>query len=549
MGKKQRKESMIKYRNSRKLSLQSTIIFVVVCATVVSLIVSAILIRNYVVEKEYVNTKEKIATVANLVAANTEVQGGITGTVSNNTLQDFSLEVSKMTNVDFVVVLNKDLIRLSHPDATVIGQPFSNLADAKKTLSGKGHYSVQEGVLGDGIRYFSPVKNDQGEVIGVVCVGLTLATVNKEVEAAQSKILIGLLLGLIVGVVGAIFLAQKVKLILFGLEPSEIATRLGEKEIIEDEVSEGIVAIDAYKNVMLVNREATQMFKKMNLQMDVAVNQPLEEHLYTVLFEEIFNTHVKIKDQVLYLNGLEVIASIAPMFIEGNFYGAVATFRDQSEMQHMIHELSGTQQYIDSLRAQTHEFMNKMHVILGLIELQKYEEVTGFIQQLSYDYQEEVGFVTEKIKVPAVAGFILGKINEAKEQDVDIVLAEASYLPELKMGNSIHILLQILGNLLDNAKEAVINQELKTVELLLNYDLEGEIFIIQVTDTGVGIPLEIKEKMFKRGFSTKGEHRGFGLNLIQKIVTNHQGFIEVTTNEPQGTRFYIELPYEMGEEE
>ncbi|WP_338356807.1 Spo0B domain-containing protein, partial [Enterococcus faecium] len=40
-------------------------------------------------------------------------------------------------------------------------------------------------------------------------------------------------------------------------------------------------------------------------------------------------------------------------------------------------------QYIHSMRAQTHEFMNKLHVISGLIDLKKYEEVTHFIQQLN----------------------------------------------------------------------------------------------------------------------------------------------------------------------
>ncbi|MEG2602086.1 MAG: ATP-binding protein, partial [Carnobacterium sp.] len=272
-----------------------------------------------------------------------------------------------------------------------------------------------------------------------------------------------------------------------------------------------------------------------------------DEVLYSVLFEQVFETKEKLKDQALYLSGIEVIASVAPIFIEGDFAGAVATFRDQSEMQNLIHELSGTEQYIDSMRAQTHEFMNKMHVILGLIELEKYSEVTRFIRQLNNDYQEEVGYITEKIKVPAIAGFLLGKINEAKEQGVEIILEEQSFLPELKTGESIHLLLQIMGNLLDNAKEAVAHTLDKRVTLLVSYDLEGQILIIKVTDSGQGIAADIQAKMFERGFSTKGEHRGYGLNLIQTIVTNHQGFIEVKSQQNQGTTFYIELPYEMEE--
>lgn len=541
------KKGLVNVPKRKKLSLQSTIIVVVTAATLVSLVVSAVLIRNYVIAKEFENTKEKIANIANLAAESSIVKDGLLGLVEQDEVQDYAQMVVDTTNVDFVVVLDTNMIRLSHPDETVIGETFSNVKDAKKALSGKSHYSEQIGVLGDGYRYFNPVFNSSGEVIGVVCVGLTMDTINRDVSDAQWKILVGLGLGLIVGVIGAIFLAQKIKSILFGLEPSEIATRLSEKEIIENEVSEGILAISSNQEIVLVNREAIKMFAQSDIQQEIKLGVHLDEVLYSVLFEQVFETKEKLKDQALYLSGIEVIASVAPIFIEGDFAGAVATFRDQSEMQNLIHELSGTEQYIDSMRAQTHEFMNKMHVILGLIELEKYSEVTSFIRQLNNDYQEEVGYITEKIKVPAIAGFLLGKINEAKEQGVEIILEEQSFLPELKTGESIHLLLQIMGNLLDNAKEAVAHTLDKRVTLLVSYDLEGQILIIKVTDSGQGIAADIQAKMFERGFSTKGEHRGYGLNLIQTIVTNHQGFIEVKSQQNHGTTFYIELPYEMEE--
>lgn len=541
------KKGLVNVPKRKKLSLQSTIIVVVTAATLVSLVVSAVLIRNYVIAKEFENTKEKIANIANLAAESSIVKDGLLGLVEQDEVQNYAQMVVDTTNVDFVVVLDTNMIRLSHPDETVIGETFSNVKDAKKALSGKSHYSEQIGVLGDGYRYFTPVFNSSGEVIGVVCVGLTMDTINRDVSDAQWKILVGLGLGLIVGVIGAIFLAQKIKSILFGLEPSEIATRLSEKEIIENEVSEGILAISSNQEIVLVNREAIKMFAQSDIQQEIKLGVHLDEVLYSVLFEQVFETKEKLKDQALYLSGIEVIASVAPIFIEGDFAGAVATFRDQSEMQNLIHELSGTEQYIDSMRAQTHEFMNKMHVILGLIELEKYSEVTSFIRQLNNDYQEEVGYITEKIKVPAIAGFLLGKINEAKEQGVEIILEEQSFLPELKTGESIHLLLQIMGNLLDNAKETVAHTLDKRVTLLVSYDLEGQILIIKVTDSGQGIAADIQAKMFERGFSTKGEHRGYGLNLIQTIVTNHQGFIEVKSQQNQGTTFYIELPYEMEE--
>ncbi|WP_411852853.1 ATP-binding protein [Vagococcus salmoninarum] len=70
---------------------------------------------------------------------------------------------------------------------------------------------------------------------------------------------------------------------------------------------------------------------------------------------------------------------------------------------------------------------------------------------------------------------------------------------------------------------------------------------MKITDFGQGIPQNIQDNMFKRGFSTKGDNRGYGLNLIHRILTDHDGLIEVKTQADLGTTFYIELPYEREE--
>lgn len=103
-------------------------------------------------------------------------------------IQDYSLGVMHNVNVDFVVILNHDLIRLSHPNATMVGKPFSDLNDARRALSGQGHFSENIGILGKGYRYFTPIFNQQHEVIGIVCVGLTMRTLNHDLMQAQYTI-------------------------------------------------------------------------------------------------------------------------------------------------------------------------------------------------------------------------------------------------------------------------------------------------------------------------------------------------------------------------
>ncbi|WP_236674680.1 ATP-binding protein [Enterococcus sp. BWR-S5] len=525
----------------RSFNLQTTIIFVVCCSTLVSLIVSAILIRNFILNRNDETTNEKISSVAKIVSTNEIVKEGLLNGDSELTVQSFAADVMKAANLDFVVVMDTDMIRLSHAAPSYIGQKFSDEEDAKKVLSGEAFFSRKIGVLGNGYRYFVPVVND-GEIIGGVCVGLTSQSMGIYVSDAQKKILLSLLLGLTVGIIGAVFLAQKMKTILLGLEPEEIAAQLSEKEIIENEVEEGLIAISPTKQIILLNRGAKELFATSSLEMDSQLGEVIDENLYEVLFKATLEEKTEIRNQYMYLNGIEVIASVSPIFSEEQFFGAVATLRDQSEMMKLLEELGGTEQYINSLRAQTHEFLNKLHVISGLIDLEKFDEVSEFVQQLNHHYTVEVGYITKLIKVPAIAGFLLGKINEAKEQQVEMILADDSYVPEMLVDESVHALLQILGNLLDNAKEAVLKKGEGQVRIHLTFEEEGQLFILEVCDDGIGLSKEAHQQLFNVGFSTKGENRGFGLNIVKRIIEEYDGVIEFSSRKTGGTVVYLELP-------
>ncbi|WP_146032470.1 ATP-binding protein [Paenibacillus sp. F4] len=538
-----RLKSKSKPRRQFKVSLQFMIIILVVLVIIISLIISLLLIRNFVINKHFDNTKEKLSGIAKMVASDNDVIRNVEQGTPVKQIQDYSLGVMHNVNVDFVVILNHDLIRLSHPNATMVGKPFSDLNDARRALSGQGHFSENIGILGKGYRYFTPIFNQQHEVIGIVCVGLTMRTLNHDLMQAQYTIFGGLMLGLFSGVLGAIILAQKIKTILFGLEPQEIATRLREKEIIENEVAEGIIAISADKKIMLMNKEAQAKYQLANQEMKAPIGEQLDTNFYNVLFKRVFDDKKKIKDRSFYVNGIEVIATVTPIYIENEFFGAVATLRDQSEMIHLSNQLSGTKYYINSLRGQTHEFMNKMHVISGLIEMRKYAEVSQYIQQLNHRYQDEVGFLTERIKVPALAGFIMGKINEAREQNISVLLAESSNVSNVEMQDIVHDVIHILGNFFDNAIDSILQKkEPGKIELKLNYECEGNVFILKVKDNGLGIDFEMQKRIFEHGFSTKGEDRGYGLNLVKTMVENHQGIIELDSQPGLGTSIYVELP-------
>lgn len=534
-------------KKEQRFSLRVIIIFIVIFSTLISLIASGLLIKNYVIKQELKRTKDKISSVARITASQGEIIESLEHKSAEIDIQEISLAITKAANVDFVVVLDKELIRLSHPDADVIGQPFSNIPDAKRALEGDSHFSTEDGVLGKGTRYFEPIKNKSGEIIGVVCIGLISKTIDTDISDAQSKLIYGLLFGLGVGVIGATYGAYRIKKILFNLEPYEIANLLYDKEVIENEITECILAINLDREVILLNREASLLLKKIDGSFEIGLNQKIPDEIFEALFNATFDKREKSKDQTITLGDIEIIANMSPIFSKEIFSGGVVTFRDQSELTHLVQQLSGTEQYIDSLRAQTHEFMNKMQVIMGMIELKQYDQVTSYMQYLHKNYQSDVGYITDKIKSPAIAGYLLGKVNEAEEKKINFTIMPESYLPELKTDTDTHELLQILGNILTNAFDAVTAENNKQVFLLMKYEEEGQIIMLDVMDSGTGISEEITHQIFDNRFSTKNHDRGYGLYLVKKIVTAKKGIIEFSAVADGGTHFYVEFPV-IGEE-
>ncbi|MBO0486876.1 ATP-binding protein [Vagococcus fluvialis] len=535
-------------RKEQRYSLRTIIIFIVMISTFISLIASGILIRNYVVNQKIHQVEEKIKLITDMVARQPEIIQALETPANNETdIQQLASDIMKDTQVDFVVVLDKNLIRLSHPDQTAIGKPFSNIPDAKLALDGKSHFSTKEGILGEGTRYFTPVKDNQGNVIGVICVGLRSITIDAELEEAHTKLLIGLFLGLSVGVLGATYGAYRIKKIIFNLEPYEIANLVYDKELVEQEITESILAINLNKQIILMNKEAQKLLKIIDSSYNLKLNDFLPEKLYEALFESVFISKQKIKDQRLSIDQLNIVVNTSPIFAKNKFRGAVVTFRDQSDLTLLIQQLSGTEQYIDSLRAQTHEFMNKMQVIMGMIELKQYDDVSRYINKLHNNFQAEVGYITDKVKSAAIAGYLLGKAGEAQEQKITFILDPNSYLPELTESADIHELLQILGNVLTNAFDAVKLEFVKEVTLSLNFDSEEEIIIITISDNGCGIDLSYANLIFNNKFSTKSTNRGYGLYMVHKTITSRAGLIEFSSTKDLGTEFYIEFPITKGE--
>jgi PAS domain S-box-containing protein len=101
---------------------------------------------------------------------------------------------------------------------------------------------------------------------------------------------------------------------------------------------------------------------------------------------------------------------------------------------------------------------------------------------------------------------------------------------------------QVFMNLLSNAIQAIQGQGTITIETSINK--HKQILSISISDTGIGIPVAIKEKIFEPFFTTKdaGKGTGLGLSITYGIVQQHKGSIDVKSEQGKGSEFIINLP-------
>lgn len=521
------------------LKLRTKITLLVFVVVALALFTANIVISDKVKGNTEKSLAEKAADIARIAARSRVVIDGLTGRGNAGDVQAFAEEIRRVTNVEFIVVMDMNSIRLSHPNVVRIGEPFVG-GDEGAVLAGGEYISEAIGTLGPSLRAFCPVYGPDGRQVGAVSVGILLDKVQQAVDQSRAGIYLAIFIGLLVGIVGAVFLAGNVKKTLFGLEPSAFARLMQERVAMLQSVREGIIAVDKDAVITLVNGEGLRLMARAGLKGD-PLGQDVEAFVPNTRLKDVLETGIAEHDQEQDLNGLILLTNRVPIMVDGEIVGAIATFRDKTEIKQLAEQLTGIRNYAEALRSQVHEFMNKLHVILGMVRLECFDELAAYISGVAQQYQHEVGFVARRIKDPVLAGFLLGKLSRAREAGVELSLDEDSCLPAPGDSAVIHELITISGNLVDNAFEAVENSPQKRVDISLACD-RGLLTLV-VSDSGGGVPAERRQDIFAQGYSTKAAGRGMGLFLVRRSLDKLGGQIAVAAAPGGGARFTVTLPY------
>lgn len=537
----------------RPLRLGTIIILLVCLVLAISLAVTNWLVSQRVVRMTQDYFEGKAKDVSHFMSESIIVKDALSGRRLQTDVQQFAETIRRVSGVEFIVVVDMNGIRYTHPNPEMIGQRFVG-GDDTPVYSGKEFSSVAEGTLGKSMRYFTPVFDADGRQIGAISVGILMNIIEENLTATRVMVLIGVLAGFTIGIPGAFLLAGRIKKILFGLEPEEIARLFEEKNALVQSVREGILGVDKEMRITVVNQEAARLFAVAGIT-DAVIGKNVEEVVPNTNLHYVIETGLPEYDQEQELHGVRILTNRLPVMVKGEIVGAVATFRDKSEVTRLAEQLTGVKLYADALRSQTHEFMNRLHVILGLIHMGKYDRVSEYIKKVSLQVQDEVGYVMSRIKDPVLAGFVMAKLSSAREKGIVLVLSEDTYVPEIGDVVSESDVSTILGNLIENAMDALgasssADGVAQTFEkkITVHMAVEESGLSMIVCDSGEGIEDALRELILEKGYSTRGDQRGLGMYLITRILEKYSGSLDISRSDLGGAKITVLIPIDLGGE-
>lgn len=445
------------------------------------------------------------------------------------------------TGASYVVVIDLDRVRHSHPDPALIGR---KITEPIATLDGKPHIGIDVGVTGRSANGKAPLYAPDGRMVGEVSVGILESSATAALWSVLPAYAIWFAVALLVGAIASWLLARRLKKRTFGLELDEIAKLLHEREAVLHGIREGMIAFDRAGRITMINDEARRLLGLGT----TGIGSWIEDTVPPGRLRDVLSGAIVGKDEVVLTDEYCLAVNRMPVVLAGRPHGSVVTLRDRTELAGLLRELDSVKGLTDALRAQQHEFANHMHAVAGLLELGEPDEALRFLTDLRGAEAGLAESLRSRIASPLIVGLFVAKSAVAAERGIDLMLTEDSWLGEAPVRSQ--ALTTILGNLVDNAfdavggvRDAADGPGRVTVSLVEDDD----VITVEVRDNGPGIPESARESIFQDGFSTKplsgSLRRGLGLALVHRLVQRLGGRIEVGAG--PGAVLTVRLPTEV----
>ena len=408
------------------------------------------------------------------------------------------------TGALYVVVTDDRGVRYSHPTRANVGKRVSTSPDA--ALSGQDVVTVERGTLGLSARGKVPLRDDEGDVVGEVSVGIDIAELDAATHKVEVLLALVALAPLALGLVGAVLLTRRLRRTTLGLEPEEMADLVREHAAVLGGVRDGVLAVDPSGRVTVSNPEAERLVGRPLSRGVQLADSGVGVDVLALLDEEPPPTGA-----LRLVAGRAVLVTRVPVERDRRDLGTVLILRDRTDLDELGRELEATRALTDALRAQAHEHSNRLHVLTGMLHHGEVEEAQRYLSSVSESHTWVTG-----VDDPYLAGLLAAKSAAATEAGVALEVTDSSWV-EGRLARPLDTV-TVVANLLDNAVRAAADGARRPATVEVTLIADGDDLLVHVADSGDGVPVEARDRVFEHGFTTKADTAGHGLGLA---LTRH----------------------------
>ena len=277
----------------------------------------------------------------------------------------------------------------------------------------------------------------------------------------------------------------------------------------------------------------------------VAILLLLESSLVFFLIFEYKILQGKVPVQTIIISGILVLTVI--LCIHGLLY-RIKYQEKQAELEAYKTYSVAFSDLITQIRARQHEFDNHISALCNLHYICKdYDELVSEQSKYAKDVIGNNRFHRLLVSGnPVIAGFLYGKLSSIQEQGIEVTYT--FHISEFTSKIPVYLVVELIGNLLKNAVEAVKTQQVEKQIHLSCTENENE-FCLGVRNRSEKIPLDEMGRFFEKGYSSKGSGRGLGLYNVKEICEKYGVDIVCDNTEIDDKNwFFIELHIKKSDE-
>lgn len=495
------------------------------------------------VKSESKRIDQNLENIAQAIARSQIVQEELSSDnaqLSTSAMQPYleSLKES-LTNIDVISVIDTEGIRRYHSNHELINSVYDGTNPKFQNHKNSIYVTSDVGPSGSQRRAYAAIYDKNGNYLGFVLAVMLNQHIHRTILNTVAVHLICAVAVIFFAVILSKHLSVKIKRLLLGYEPDTFSAMFSVRENILESLEEGILAVDKDEKIIFINKAAKNI---LHIQADKIEGCKINEISPVLSIKRTLASGEKyLGISVHPRQDTDVLVDQIPVKEQNTIVGALCILRDRTEYTKIMEDLSGVRYMVESMRANNHDFINKLHVILGLIQMGNVKEASEYIMHITSIQQTLIHNIMKNIEDPSVAALLIGKYARAAELNIRFTLKSGSKLSRNNISLMSGDLVTIIGNLLDNAMDSMNQITNLTKELSVGIFTEPHAILISVDDTGKGISPENQKRIFENGFSTKGNGRGTGLFVVNNLIKKYGGTISVESESDAGTSFTVTL--------